>query len=500
VKRSAPCVLVLDEVNAIAPAGAMPGSLESRLALQLADGIQRLRSEAVFVLATCREPAMVHTALRRSGRLHHALTIPAPSPVQRADILENIADKLLPSSCEGQHEREQMRLVVRAVGTDAHGLCGAQLRGLCQHAAMAAWRRCADSGEGNRTAASPTKEEWWAALDSARSVALSALRLPSPSSSAPPMASRNGRAESDTKSDAPGASHTVVPAASACALEELRLMPSGDALLGALIMPLRSPKLFSRLGVRAPRGVLLYGEAGSGKTTLARHVAAAAAANFVEVHAAQLVSSTIGASEAALARLFASARAAAPCILFLDGLDSLAPPRGADMSTEGTMDRLLSLLLVELDGAVQWEGPPVVLLGATRDRKLLDPAILRPGRLDVHVHVQRPGSAQRERLLARMLARMPVAMEQLVPSTEAGTAEQTVSLGWLAERTAGYTLAQLSAMCREAAMGALREGMGAERVEKRHFEMALATDAASTGSVATPATRPQHVQSRARVA
>ena len=144
-------------------------------------------------------------------------------------------------------------------------------------------------------------------MRAARSSALSALRLPTLS----PSGARDG-------------------ISAAAALEALRTMPSGDALLASLIAPLRSPHMLAALGVRPLGGVLLHGPAGCGKTTLARYVAAAAAANFVEVPAAALISSTVGASERNLARLLGAARAAAPCILFLDGLESLAPVRGAD--------------------------------------------------------------------------------------------------------------------------------------------------------------------------
>ena len=133
---AAPCVLVMDDIDVLVPASARPGSIESRLALQLADAVQRLRHGAVYFVGMCRDVGTVHTALRRSGRLHHQIAIRAPSPLERADILEGLAGMaLLPPG------DERLRAVVRSIGVEAHGLCGAQLAGLCQRAAAVAWRR-----------------------------------------------------------------------------------------------------------------------------------------------------------------------------------------------------------------------------------------------------------------------------------------------------------------------------------------------------------------------
>ena len=273
---------------------------------------------------------------------------------------------------------------------------------------------------------------------------------------------------------APCSGSSTQPSSRASALAALRRMPSGEALLISLVLPLNAPSAFGRLGVAPPRGVLLHGPAGCGKTSLARLVASAAAANFVEVHAAHLISSALGASEAAVARLFAAARAAAPCVLFLDGLEALAPPRGADTSTEGTMDRLLSLLLTEMDGALRFDGPPVVVLGATRHKADLDPSILRPGRLDVHVAIGTPSAAERERLLHDMLRRTPVRWEPAKAASPAqadarhpaegsgGAVSGDVSLAWLVQLCEGCSVADLSAFCREAAMAALREQLSVD--------------------------------------
>ena len=155
-RARAPCVLIIDELHALAPANALPGSMESRLALQVADALQELRASAVYTVGVCREPEALHAAVRRSGRLHHQLGLRAPSPAERSAILESLAEQLLPSGEAG----DRMRATVRAVGADAHGLCGAQLAGLCQHAATAAWRReraAAEASEASEAAAKAAK-------------------------------------------------------------------------------------------------------------------------------------------------------------------------------------------------------------------------------------------------------------------------------------------------------------------------------------------------------
>ena len=152
-RARAPCVLIIDELHALAPANALPGSMESRLALQVADALQEMRASAVYTVGVCREPEALHAAVRRSGRLHHQLGLRAPSPAERSAILESLAEQLLPSGEAG----DRMRATVRAVGADAHGLCGAQLAGLCQHAATAAWRRERAAAEAAEVSEAATK-------------------------------------------------------------------------------------------------------------------------------------------------------------------------------------------------------------------------------------------------------------------------------------------------------------------------------------------------------
>ena len=177
------------------------------------------------------------------------------------------------------------------------------------------------------------------------------------------------------------------------------------------MLPLRAPAVWTdRVRVPPPRGVLIHGPPGCGKTSLARAVAAATQANFVELVGGSLISPVVGESERNLAALFAAARAAAPSVLFVDDVESIGGPRGHDTTTEGTMDRLLiTCLLLEIDRARREEeeqgSPPVLFLAATTTPDRLDPALLRAGRIDVRVAVGAPSAAQRERLLRRRLAR-----------------------------------------------------------------------------------------------
>ncbi|KAL1527942.1 hypothetical protein AB1Y20_009313 [Prymnesium parvum] len=433
---AAPCVLAIDELHALAPRRAVRGSREHRTLLQLADGVQQLRERRVFVVAACRALQEVHPALRRSGRLDHAVGMGAPSRAARLAILRDATARWRGAAAEGAAVEAQLRGVAEA----AHGLCAAQLRGVCLHAALSAWRA---AGGAPRLSAAPSAEDWRAAVEAAAAVSLGALRLAS--SATRPVALR-------------------LAASAAAPADRLSLdtLPAGRELFGSVVLPLRAPEAFRRLGVAPPRGVLLHGPHGAGKTTLARAVAAEVRANFVEVQAAQLLSSVVGEAEARLAALFTAARNAAPCVLFIDQIDTLAPPRGNDLTSEGTMDRLLSLLLVELDGVQTAVGPPVVLLAACHSPGQLDPAILRPGRLDVHIAIAAPDSVQRLKLLERMLSGSPVDDSQ-------------VDLQALAARTEGFSLAQLSALCREAGMCALREDLYGASIGSRHIDAAMAT-------------------------
>jgi transitional endoplasmic reticulum ATPase len=224
----------------------------------------------------------------------------------------------------------------------------------------------------------------------------------------------------------------------------------------AVEWPLKHPDVFKRLGIRPPRGILLYGPPGTGKTLLAKAVATESEANFISVKGPEVLSKWVGESEKAVREIFRKARETAPCIIFFDELDSIAPRRGLHPDA-GVTDRIVNQLLTEMDGLQTLKG--VVVIGATNRPDILDPALLRPGRFDRLLYVPPPDLEARYQIFKIHTREMPL--------------DESVDLRKLAEVTEGYTGADIEAVCREAAMVAARENINIDKVSMRHFEAAL---------------------------
>jgi transitional endoplasmic reticulum ATPase len=229
-----------------------------------------------------------------------------------------------------------------------------------------------------------------------------------------------------------------------------------QAVTEAVLWPLQYPDTFDRLGVDPPRGLLLYGPPGCGKTYLVKAIAGSGQANVLSVKGAELLSKWVGESEKAVRELFRRAREAAPTLVFLDEVDALAPVRG--QSTDGgTTDRVVAALLTELDGVEQLRN--VVVIGATNRPDLVDPALLRPGRLEKLVYVPPPDAAARSAILRAAVKHVPL--------------DPSVDLDALGARTEGYSAADCAALVREAALTAMRESLQAATVTAAHVEAAL---------------------------
>jgi transitional endoplasmic reticulum ATPase len=225
----------------------------------------------------------------------------------------------------------------------------------------------------------------------------------------------------------------------------------------AVEWPLQNKAAFARLGISPPTGVLLYGPPGTGKTLLAKAVANESKANFILVNGPELMSKWVGESEKAVRKIFEKARQSSPSIIFFDEIDSLVPKRGASQDSSGVSEKVVNQLLTEMNGLQEMKD--VVVIGATNRPDLLDSALLRPGRFDRIVLVSVPDVKARREVFDVHLKHIPRAKD--------------VKVEELVQKTEGYVGADIEAVCREAAMLALREDMTARDVKMKHFNEAL---------------------------
>jgi transitional endoplasmic reticulum ATPase len=229
-----------------------------------------------------------------------------------------------------------------------------------------------------------------------------------------------------------------------------------EELIEAVEWPLKNPGVFTRMGIRAPKGILLYGPPGCGKTLLARAVATESEANFITIKGPEVFSKWVGESEKAIREVFRKARMASPAVIFFDEVDSLVPGRGMGYSDSGVTERVISQLLTEMDGIMSLED--VVIIAATNRPDIVDPAVLRPGRFDRLIYVPEPEQASRLEIFKIYTRDMPLGKD--------------VDLSQLAIMTKKYSGADIEAVCREAGLNALRRDMKAKEVSASDFKKA----------------------------
>ena len=436
-----------------------------------AAGTEARRRHVVVIGATNR-PDAIDPALRRAGRFDRELGLGVPSLEGRAAILKVVTRGL----------RLGGELDLAAVAARTPGFVGADLAALAKEAAAGAVTRIfqqTEKGGGGKDTAMAEAEEGGAAAAAAPpggpATPGGATAHTPPLSAAPPPSRL--RAGPLTQTELVGLA--ITPADFEAALG--RVQPSvrregfatapaatwadvgalgaiREELEFAVTRPIQDPARYAALGLAAPTGVLLYGPPGCGKTLLARAVAAESGANFVSIKGPELLNKWVGESEAAVRRLFARARAAAPCVVFFDELDALAPRRGGEEGGGGggggqAAERVVNQLLTELDG-LDGRGR-VFVVGATNSPDIIDPALLRPGRLDKALYVPLPPPEGRADIMATLLRSTPLA-----PGAAAAAAALAAS-----PSCDGFSGADLAALVREAAVAALREDVAAERAE-----------------------------------
>lgn len=429
VLKYEPAILIIDQIEVLAPApSANLSDLERRMTDQLIHNLDQLfRGRKVIIIGTTTDANQIHPALRVYGRFEVEMNLPIPNFNDRFEIL-CIHTRGMPL------EGVDLQAIAQATG----GYTPADLEFLVKEAGMYALERQNllefELKESSSTEIIKTlnievnlhNEDFIAALATIK-----------------PSASREiiSQIPRVTWSDIGG-------------LEEVQ-----QSLKEMIEWPIRFPEIFSEMGVQAPRGVLLYGPPGTGKTLLAKALANEIQANFLVVKGPELLSKWFAESARLLRELFQRARQLAPCIIFFDEIDALAGPRGGALSTEGSRerDRVINQLLASLDGIERMRG--VFVVGATNRPNAIDPALLRPGRLDRLIYVPVPDLEGRIKILKVHTRTMPLA-----PS---------IDLQKLAEATENFTGADLENLCREAAYAGLRRDFSSREVTGDDFEQAL---------------------------
>ncbi len=404
-----PSVLLITDIEALLPA-ANPPPLATVVLDALTPALDR-----VALVVTTAHPESVDPRLRAPDLIDRELSLGLPDARTRMELLRVLL-RAVPLDTD---------VDMAAVGERTPGFVAADLVALRREAAVrAALRhRCATDTESTLVI---TQQDLIGALDTVRPISMST-------------------------------SDTITTGG--LTLDEVGDMThTKQALTEAVLWPLRYPDSFTRLGVDPPRGVLLYGPPGCGKTFLVRALAGSGALNVLSVKGAELLDKWVGESERAVRELFRRAADAAPALIFLDEVDALAPQRGRSADA-GVADRVVAALLTELDGVEPLRD--VVVLGATNRPELIDPALLRPGRLERLVYVPPPDAPARAAILRSAARNTPLTDD--------------VDLDALAGELGGYSAADCAALIREAALTAMRESLEATEVTAAHLDAARRT-------------------------
>ncbi|MHA1209344.1 MAG: CDC48 family AAA ATPase [Candidatus Freyarchaeota archaeon] len=435
-ERNAPSIVFIDELDSIAPKREeVTGEVERRVVAQLLalmDGL-KTRGELVVIGATNR-PNALDPALRRGGRFDREIEFGIPNKHARLEILQ--------IHTRGMPLAEDVDLKFLAEYT--HGFVGADIEALCKEAAMLALRRILP--------------EMDLETESIPAEVLDRIEV--------------------TMRDFTDALKNIEPSAMREVLIEVPnvkwedvggLEEAKQQLIETVEWPLKYSRFFNYMGAKAPKGIFLHGPPGTGKTLLVKALANESQANFISIKGPEFLSKYVGESEKAVRETFRKARQSSPCIIFFDEIDAIAPVRGLGYGDSHVTERVISQILTEMDGLEELHD--VVVVAATNRPDIVDPALLRPGRFDRIIHIPIPDQKARLEIFRIHTANSPLDPE--------------VDLKELAERTEGYTGADISSVCNEAVMFAIREYIMDNQIDektedfrkytikRRHFEKAL---------------------------
>ncbi|AFU57477.1 AAA family ATPase, CDC48 subfamily [Candidatus Nitrososphaera gargensis Ga9.2] len=439
-EENAPSIIFIDEIDSIAPKREeVSGDVEKRVVSQLLtlmDGIKS-RGKLVVIGATNR-PNAIDPALRRPGRFDREIEIGIPDEQGRLEILQ--------IHTRGMPLTEDVDLA--AIARVTHGFVGADLEALSKEAAMRSLRRILPE------------------------INLEEARIPAEILNKIKVTRQDF--EEALRDVQPSAMREVLVQKPNVKWEDIGgLGQVKEELAEAIEWPLKHADLFTEADVRPPKGILLYGPPGTGKTMIAKAVATTSEANFISIKGPELISKWVGESEKGVREVFRKARQAAPCVVFFDELDAIAPRRGGSEGDSHVTERVISQMLTEMDGLEDLKG--VVVIGATNRPDIIDEALLRPGRFDRILEVPIPDKETRKQIFQVHTRRKPL--------------DSDVNLDKLVEMTEGMTGADIASIVNAAAMSAIKEHVSSKnggnkklRISMKHFESAM--DKIKTGSSA----------------
>lgn len=430
-EENSPSIIFIDELDAIAPKREeVSGEVERRIVAQLLtlmDGL-KARGQVVVIGATNR-PDALDGALRRPGRFDREIEIGVPDKDGRKEVLE-IHTRGMP--LDENVDLDELSEIT-------HGFVGADLESLCKESAMRVLRRVLPDIKADEEIPKETLKK---------------------------MIVNKSDFKEALKEIQPSALREVLVQVPDIKWENIGGLENAKTeLKEAVEWPLKYPESFEKFGVRPPRGVLLHGSPGTGKTLLAQAVANESDANFISVKGPELLSKWVGESEKGVREVFRKARQTAPTVIFFDEIDSIASTRSASSSDSGVTQRVVNQLLTEIDGLEELQD--VSVIAATNRPDMLDAALLRPGRFDRLVKVDDPDEKGRIAIFKVHSKNMPLA--------------EDVDIEKLAKISTGYVGADIEAVCREAAMLTLREDLKAETVPMKYFKKAMEKVKPKTG-------------------